>query len=94
MVTSIPAENELYSLQIKIKKWYSQEEISKQTKYIYQNVINYFNLCQKYYLYKNSLNNLIKLFYKSKQTFYNWYKKIKLCIKEKINFIVLDKKNN
>ncbi len=30
MVTSIINENELYSLQIKIKKWYSQEEHSKQ----------------------------------------------------------------
>ncbi len=93
MVTSIPTENELYSLQRKIKKWYSQEEPSKQTNYIYQNVINYFNLCQKYYLYKNSLNNLIKLFYKSKQTFYNWAKKIQLCLKEKLNFIVLAKKS-
>ncbi len=71
MVTSVPAENELYLLQIKIKKWYSQEKHSKQTNYIDQNVINYFNLYKKYYLYKNSLNNLIKLFYKSKQTFYN-----------------------
>ncbi len=81
MVTSILNENELYSLQRKIKKWYSQEEPSKQTNYIYQNVNNYFNLCPKHYLYKNSLNNLIKLFYKSKQTFYNWAKKIKLCLK-------------
>ncbi len=30
MVTSIPNKNKLYSLQIKIKKWYSQEEPSKQ----------------------------------------------------------------
>ncbi len=92
MATSIHNENELYLLQIKIKRWYSQEEPSKQTNYIYQNAINYFNLCQKYYLYKNSLNNLIKLFYKSKQTFYNWAKNNQLCLKEKLNFIVLVKK--
>ncbi len=42
---------------------------------------------------KNSLNNLIKLFYKSKQTFYNWAKNIQLCLKEKLNFIVLAKKS-
>ncbi len=47
MVTIIPFENKLYSLQRKIKKWYSQVEPSKQTNYIYQNVINYFNVCQK-----------------------------------------------
>ncbi len=93
MVTSIPDENELYLSGIKIKKWYSQKEHSQQTNYIYQNIINYFNLCQKYYLYKNSLNNLIKLFYKSKQTFYNWAKKIQFCLKEKLNFIVLAKKS-
>ncbi len=29
MVTIIPNENELYSLQIKIKKWYSQKDHSK-----------------------------------------------------------------
>ncbi len=40
-----------------------------------------------------SLNNLIKLFYKSKQNFYNWAKKIQLCLKEKLNFIVLAKKS-
>ncbi len=53
MVTSIPNKNELYSLQIKIKKLYSQEEPSKQTNDIYQNIINYFNLFKKYHLYKN-----------------------------------------
>nr|MBH8624345.1 IS481 family transposase [Spiroplasma sp. Moj] len=48
MVTSIPTENELYSLQRKIKKWYLQQKLTKEINYIYQNVINYFNLCQKY----------------------------------------------
>ncbi len=47
MVTSINNENELYSLRIKIKKWYLQKEHSQQTNYIYQNGINYFNLFQK-----------------------------------------------
>ncbi len=47
MLASITTENELYSLQRKIKKWYSQEKPSKQTNYIYQNIINYFNLCKK-----------------------------------------------
>ncbi len=47
MLTSIPNENELYSLQRKIKKWYSQKDPSQQTNYIYQNGINYFNLYQK-----------------------------------------------
>ncbi len=44
-------------------------------------------------LYKNSLNNLIKLFYKSKKTVNNWAKNIQLCLKEKLNFIVLVKKS-
>jgi len=52
MVTSIPTENELYSLQRKIKKWYLQQKLTKETNYIYQNVINYFNLCQKLSLFK------------------------------------------
>ncbi len=78
MVKSIPAENELYSLQIKIKKNDIHKKIiqNKQTIFI-----------------KMSLNNLIKLFYKSKQNFYNWAKKIQLCLKEKLNFIVLAKKS-
>ncbi|MFU0252082.1 hypothetical protein [Spiroplasma sp. Moj] len=77
MVTSIPTENELYSLQRKIKKWYLQQKLTKEINYIYQNVINYFNLCQKYYLYENSLNSLIKLFYRN-------FKITRLCKKSNI----------
>nr|MBH8624121.1 hypothetical protein [Spiroplasma sp. Moj] len=52
MVTSIPTENELYSLQRKIKKWYLQQKLTKEINYIYQNVINYFNrLCKKSTIY-------------------------------------------
>ncbi|AGM24657.1 IS481 family transposase [Spiroplasma chrysopicola] len=77
MITSIITENELYKLHRGFKKWYGRVEPTKETNYIYHHLSNYFNLCHKYYLKSHSLNQLIKLFYKGKQTFYTWSNKIK-----------------
>ncbi|WP_283271973.1 hypothetical protein [Spiroplasma sp. SV19] len=78
MIASIITENELYKLHHGFKKWYGQVTATKAT--------NYFNLCHKYYLKTHSLNQLIKLFYKGKQTFYNWSNKIKEFFKNSYSF--------
>ncbi|WHQ36565.1 integrase core domain-containing protein [Spiroplasma sp. SV19] len=86
MIVSIISENELYKLHRGFKKWYGQVAATKETNYIYNNLSNYFNLCHKYYLKTHSLNQLIKLFYREKQTFYNWSNKIKEFLKNSYSF--------